>query len=205
MEHGSEQGKGLLEGSAGRLLHDYAALLRYHSARLDLVSPRDLVRLEMRHLADSLTPLPLIASVPAGFIIDVGSGAGLPGVPLAIADRSHFYRLLEPRQKRAAFLEEVLRVLGLDGEVLTMTAQEAARDPALRAGHVAATARALAPPQRAAAMMLPLLEPRGSGIIWLGRSALVPPRARLWRPGLAIITPDRHAQRGGVEDQNAGE
>ena len=101
----------------------YAQLVRAYSPKLDLVSPRDLDRFEERHIRDSLRALRYVRQAPPGPAVDVGSGAGLPGIPLAIADPYRHWRLLEPRRRRAAFLEEVVRELDLPNvEVLARTA-----------------------------------------------------------------------------------
>ncbi|MGH2694478.1 MAG: 16S rRNA (guanine(527)-N(7))-methyltransferase RsmG, partial [Actinomycetota bacterium] len=126
----------------------YAELVRAWGSRLGLVSERDLDRFRERHIEDSLRLLPLLDSLPVGPAVDVGSGAGLPGIPLAISRPQREWRLLEPRRRRSAFLEEVVRELALDNcEVVIATAQEAARDPRLARAHVLATARALTPPK----------------------------------------------------------
>ena len=171
-------------------LKRYAELVRHWSKRLDLVSPGDLARFESRHIADSLRVLDLLALLPPGPAVDVGSGAGLPGIPLAICDRRHSWRLLEPRSRRAAFLEEAGRALELDCEVIAATAQAAARDGRLAGSHVVATARALAPPPRAVQWLTPLLAPGGTGVIWVGRGAQLPSQSREWREGIAIIGGD---------------
>lgn len=165
----------------------FAALLRHYGSRVDLMAPGDLGRLEERHLDDSLKALALVASSPSGPAIDVGSGAGLPGIPLAIAVPERLWRLLEPRSKRAAFLDEVVRELGLNAEVVRKTSQEAATDPALAATHAVATARALAQPRRAFELMGPLVAPGGVRVVWLGRSSALPPGAERWADGLAIM------------------
>lgn len=153
----------------------YAALLREWAPRLDLVAERDLDRLEDRHISDSLRLEPLIGAAPPGPCVDVGSGAGLPGIPLAIADPGRAWRLLEPRRGRAAFLEEAIRHLGLDNcEVVVKTAQEAARDPTLRRSHAVATARALAAPPVALGLIRPLVAPGGVCLVFVGGSAELP-------------------------------
>ena len=161
----------------------YAELIRAWAPKLDLVSPQDLPRLEERHLLDSLRVLDLVAGAPEGPCCDVGSGAGLPGIPLAIASGRH-WRLLEPRSRRAAFLEEVVREVDLDCEVLRMTAQEAAKE-GLR--HVVATARALAPPIEAFALIVPLVTPGGRAIVFHGPGAKLPATAETWSDGIATL------------------
>lgn len=178
-------------GERGReeLLGGYVALVRKWAPRVNLIGAGDLERFEVRHIEDSLRALPAVAGAPEGPAIDVGSGAGLPGVPLAIADPTRHWRMLEPRAKRAAFLEEVARDLGLDFEVVRLTAQEAAHDRAFAGVHAVATARALAPPEGAAALLRPLLARGGVGILFLGADAALPEGTEAAEPGLAIIGP----------------
>lgn len=168
-------------------LHDMVVT---YSERLDLISPRDLPRLYERHIEDSLRALPLVENAPAGPCVDVGSGAGFPGVPLAIAtDRP--WRLVEPRARRAAFLEEVVRELRLEHcEVLAMTAQEAARRPGVGASHALAIARALAPPAQAFAICDPLVAPGGTIALFIGSGTEIPLEAEETEPGLITITKD---------------
>jgi 16S rRNA (guanine527-N7)-methyltransferase len=170
-----------------RKLAAYAALVRRHAGRVDLVSPRDLERFEERHIHDSLRLLPLLEELPPGPCVDVGSGAGLPGIPLALAAPRRRWRLLEPRRKRAAFLEEVVRELDLACDIFPLSAEEAAREPSLRRTHVLATARALAPPPRAFRLLRPLVEAGGSSVVFAGKDAPIPAEAEWWRPGLARL------------------
>ena len=152
--------------------------------RLDLVAPGDLDRFRSRHIEDSLRALPLIDSLPDGPAVDVGSGAGLPGIPLALAGRPRAWTLLEPRKRRAGFLEEVVRELALDHvSVLTVSAEQEAgkRDYAL------ATARALAPPMEAFGLLAPLLQPQGVAVVWVGEGAELPPETGLWARGVATM------------------
>ena len=116
----------------------------------------------------------------------MGSGAGLPGIPLAIASGRAF-RLLEPRRRRAAFLEEVVRELELEGEVIRMTAEQAARESRLAGSHIGATARALAPPGTAFELLTPLLAPGGLAAVFMGEGAELPPNAEEWAPGIATM------------------
>lgn len=147
----------------------YAELVRAFSAKLDLVAPGDLDRFEERHIRDCLRARPYLNQAPPGPAVDVGSGAGLPGIPLAIADPGRSWVLLEPRRRRAAFLEEVVRDLDLAHvEVRTQTAEEAAEE--LGATFAVATARALAPPAYAIDMLRPLVVPRGTLLLFVGRS-----------------------------------
>ena len=172
-------------------LSDYEGLIRSWAGRVDLVSPGDLDRLHERHIADSLRALELVFGAPEGPCIDVGSGAGLPGVPLAIASGRH-WRLLEPRTKRAAFLDEVVRTLELDCEVVRLTAEEAARDPRLGRVHAVATARAVAPPVTAFELLAPLVAPGGRSVVFHGADAELPVGAERSAPSLATIVAATH-------------
>ena len=171
-------------------LQAYEELLRAWARRFDLIAPGDLERIRARHIDDSLRALPLVHDLAPGPCIDVGSGAGLPGLPLAIAS-GRPWRLLEPRRKRAAFLEEVVRELDLEHcEVVSCTAEQAAADPALGPTHVAAIARALAAPPRALELCAPLVRPGGSVILFVGSTAEMPPEAEEVEPGLITIRRD---------------
>ena len=173
-------------GSAARLA-EYAALVRQWAPRLDLVAPGDLPRFEERHIADSLRAGPLVDSLPPGPAVDVGSGAGLPGIPLAISAHPRHWRLLEPRPRKAAFLEECVRVLDLDCEVLALTAQEAARRSELLGGHVCAWARAVASPAEAFRLLLPLVRRDGIAGIFASAAMGLPADAERVSEGLAIM------------------
>lgn len=169
------------------LLDRYVALVREWAPRLDLVSPGDLDRFEERHVADCLRATSLLDELPPGPCADVGSGAGLPGIPLAIARPDRLWRLVEPRKRRAAFLEEVVRDLGLHCGVVADTAEAAAGRAGLREAHVLVTARAVARPVEARSLAEPLLRPGGVTLLFTGRDAPVPAGAEEWAPGLAIM------------------
>lgn len=89
-----------------------AALVFRQSATLALVAERDRVRIYTRHILDSLNPLDILGE-SVGSILDVGTGAGFPGVPLAIARPRTRVILLESRDKKVGFLERAIRELSL--------------------------------------------------------------------------------------------
>jgi 16S rRNA (guanine(527)-N(7))-methyltransferase RsmG len=93
-------------------LESYIRLLDKWSRRTNLTGFRTPDDLILHGLVDSLVPLPLLPS--PGPCLDVGSGAGFPGLILAAAQPDRAWTLLEPRRKRASFLHESCRVLGLD-------------------------------------------------------------------------------------------
>jgi 16S rRNA (guanine527-N7)-methyltransferase len=103
---------GALPEGALLQLDRYALLLYDRIATLSLVAKRDRPTLFTRHLLDSLNPISLFPS-PPGAALDIGSGGGLPGIPLAIVWPASRVVLVESRERKAAFLERATRVLGL--------------------------------------------------------------------------------------------
>ncbi|KQX38801.1 hypothetical protein ASD04_09110 [Devosia sp. Root436] len=95
-------------------LESYAQLLRKWQAVQNLVSRETLNLVWSRHFADSLQVLPLLAADDHAFL-DLGSGGGLPALPLAIALKSpnHHFTLIEPNGRKVSFLRTVARELGL--------------------------------------------------------------------------------------------
>ena len=95
----------------------FVSLLEHWTAKVDLVSPAPREILITRHIADSLAASTLLAEElaldSAHAYLDVGSGAGLPGIVMAVAEPARRIVLAEPREKRVAFLREVRRTLQL--------------------------------------------------------------------------------------------
>jgi len=91
-------------------LTTFLDLLVSWNSRLNLVGEHERSALVDRHLVDSLAAVPLLAGLGAKLrVADIGSGAGLPGIPLAIAAGTREMVLIEPRRKRASFLRAVRR------------------------------------------------------------------------------------------------
>ncbi|HMQ52665.1 MAG TPA: 16S rRNA (guanine(527)-N(7))-methyltransferase RsmG [Anaerolineae bacterium] len=128
----------------------------------------------VKHFLDSLS---VLAAWPAGLaspaVIDVGSGAGFPGVPLKIVRPTMRLTLLESTGKKAKFLTHLVQVLGLrQTEVVTARAELAGRQPRHRAGYDLAVARAVAPMAVLAEYTLPLLKVGGRVIAQKGQSPI---------------------------------
>ena len=94
------------------LLSLYGVLVREHAARVSLIARGDHSVIYTRHVLDSLNLATCIEKAPAS-LLDVGSGAGFPGIPLAIVWPSTRVVLLESRDRKAGFLEYAVRGLGL--------------------------------------------------------------------------------------------
>jgi 16S rRNA (guanine527-N7)-methyltransferase len=116
------------------------------------------------HLEDSLAALPIVESYP-GPIVDVGSGGGAPGLPLAAALPDREVTLLESNRRKADFLEAVARGFP-NVDVVWGRAEEQELE---RFG--VAVAKALAPPPVAAEWCLPLVRVGGATILWVGPTA----------------------------------
>jgi 16S rRNA (guanine527-N7)-methyltransferase len=120
-----------------------------------------------RHFEDSLHGAP---ALPAGArVADLGSGAGFPGLPIAIARPDLHVTLVEIREKRVAFLRHVVRALGLAIEVVQTKLEAAPAD-----GFDVALLRAVAPPEESAQIGRAWVRPEGQIWIWAGPRAELP-------------------------------
>ncbi|MFC4950306.1 16S rRNA (guanine(527)-N(7))-methyltransferase RsmG [Pseudonocardia sp. GCM10023141] len=133
-----------------------------------LIGPREAPRIWDRHILNCAVVADL---VPDGArLVDVGSGAGLPGLPLALARPDLGVVLIEPLARRVDWLREVIEVLGLDIEVERGRAEEKTVRERWEGADVV-TARAVAPLHRLAGWCLPLLRPGGVMLAIKGSSA----------------------------------
>jgi 16S rRNA (guanine(527)-N(7))-methyltransferase RsmG len=147
----------------GRLEHFAGLLLRWN-ARINLMSRADEPELWTRHILDCAQLGPLLPTAP-GELIDLGSGAGFPGLILALttAWRAH---LVEADHRKAAFLREAIRETGANAVVYPMRAE------AMPIGRVrVVTARALAPVAHLLELAHPLLTEDGICLLPKGRTA----------------------------------
>jgi 16S rRNA (guanine527-N7)-methyltransferase len=144
----------------------YAGLLAGDGVVRGLLGPREVPRLWERHLLNCAVIAELLA--PGAMVTDVGSGAGLPGIPLALARPDLRIELLEPLLRRVVFLREAVSTLGLDH---VQVVRGRAEDVRSADGVDFVTARAVAPLSRLAGWCLPLLRPGGSLIALKGSQA----------------------------------
>lgn len=158
---GALRDAGVDDALAARLA-TYAALVLDANRRVNLTGAKDGTRFA-EHLLDALS----LRDDVEGPLVDVGSGNGVPGIPLAIATGARVV-LIEPIKKRAGFLRAALTVLGLDGEVLDVRAEDAAREPAYRERFRTATARAVGSAPAVAELTVPFLEIGGRALLQRG-------------------------------------
>jgi 16S rRNA (guanine527-N7)-methyltransferase len=145
------------------------ALARYGELLLETnrrfnVSGADTAEALVPHIVDSLTLVPYVR----GPLVDVGSGGGLPALPLAIATGIDV-TLVESTTKKAAFLEAAMGTLGLSGRVIPQRAELAGRDPAMREQFACATARAVSSAPTVLELTIPLLRVGGAALLQRGR------------------------------------
>jgi 16S rRNA (guanine527-N7)-methyltransferase len=116
------------------------------------------------HIIDSLTLVPYVN----GTIVDIGSGAGFPGIPLSLATGSAVI-LIESTGKKAKFLQGIMDAFGLEGSVENERAEIAARDEALRDRFETGTARAVGSGPTVLELVLPFIAPGGTALLQRGK------------------------------------
>ena len=148
------------------LARKYAELLARDGDLLGLIGPRELPKLWSRHILNSAVVAELIEDGQT--IADVGSGAGLPGIPMAIMQPKANFVLIEPMERRANWLKDVVvPALGLTNvAVLRGRAEEAPL-----ANYDVATARALSALPKLLRMLAPLVVPGGKILALKGSKA----------------------------------
>lgn len=152
-------------GDSHDLAQQYVDILASRGVDWGLIGPREVDRLWSRHLLNSVAISGLIEQ--AADVLDVGSGAGLPGIPLAILRPDLRVTLLEPLLRRFNFLTETVAELGLDSRVTVLRG----RAEEQRATHPVVTCRAVAALPKLLGWCLPLVAAHGQLLAIKGESA----------------------------------
>lgn len=150
------------------LARDYADLLAGPGVERGLLGPREVDRLWERHILNSAALVELIG--PEAWVIDIGSGAGLPGLPMAIARPDLRVTLVEPMLRRTDFLAEAVHALGIPVEVIRGRAE----DPGVRSrvgGADNVVSRAVADLGKLTRWSMPLLRTGGRMLALKGERA----------------------------------
>lgn len=169
-------------------LREFAERLLAANERLNLTritAPEEVVE---KHLLDALLALPLLDPLAAGgplALVDVGTGGGVPGLPLALMRPNWRVTLVEATRRKAEFLAQARDALALEGRVAVRCtrAEELAREPDARAVHDAAVARAVGSVATVLELTLPLVRVGGRVVLYRGPSAESAERAEAERVG----------------------
>jgi 16S rRNA (guanine(527)-N(7))-methyltransferase RsmG len=156
------------------LLVAHAQAVRASNPRLGLISPGDVDQVVPRHTADSMLFALARPPRPAERWLDVGSGAGFPGLVLACCYPACTFTLLEPHKRRAGFLELTVSALGLAN-----AAVDTRRLEDVDADFDVAVARALSDPDAALLGLIHRVRPGGEAIVAVSPGAVVSSPARL--------------------------
>jgi 16S rRNA (guanine527-N7)-methyltransferase len=149
----------------------YERILLEWNTRLNLTAIRDPVEVDVKHFLDSLTCLTAMRETPAERIIDVGTGAGFPGIPLKIVCPAMRMTLVESVGKKADFLRFAVKDLGLEGvTVLQDRAENLGQMSAHRERYDWALGRAVAVMAVLAEYLLPLVKVGGRVLAMKGES-----------------------------------
>jgi 16S rRNA (guanine527-N7)-methyltransferase len=160
-----------LSPSQQSLLALYERELLDWNTRFNLTAIRDPEEVHIKHFLDSLTCLLAMRDAPVGRLIDVGTGAGFPGIPLKIILPKIQLTLVESVGKKAEFCRHVVNILDLQGvEVIQQRAEMLGQDPVYREHYDWAVARAVAVLPVLAEYLLPLVRVGGSMLAMKGES-----------------------------------
>lgn len=150
----------------------YDDFLIDNNLRVNLTRIIDPCEVAVKHFGDSLTLLAQDIFPPGATVIDVGTGAGFPGIPLAICRSDLQVTLVDSLRKRIAFLNELIQVLGLSNVTLVWgRAEELGQNPQYRERFDIVIARAVAPLKVLAELCLPLVKRNGVFLAMKGPKA----------------------------------
>ena len=139
----------------------YAELLVEWNQKMNLTAITEPEEIAVKHFVDSLMLLKYIDIPENAALIDVGTGAGFPGIPIKIFSPSVQVALLDALNKRVGFLNTVSEALGQNNQCLHLRAEEGGRKPELREQFDVATARAVASMATLAEYCLPYVKVGG--------------------------------------------
>lgn len=139
----------------------YARLLVEWNEKVNLTAITEPGEIVVKHFVDSLMLIPAAKLAPSVRLIDVGTGAGFPSVPVKIVRDDIELTLLDSLNKRLVFLTELSSALGQNNITIHERAEDAGRDPLYRERYMAATARAVANLRELAEYCLPFVEVGG--------------------------------------------
>ena len=157
-----------LTPAARAAIDGHARLLLAWTSAINLTAIRDPAAVAVAHVVDSLTAAASLRERGISRFVDLGSGGGYPGIPLAAVIPAERALLIEPIAKKAGFLSAVVAATGLQGvvEAAAVRAEALAADPRHRGRWPAVTARAVAGLADLVELAFPLLAPGGCLVAW---------------------------------------
>jgi 16S rRNA (guanine527-N7)-methyltransferase len=151
---------------------DYAALLTTWNTKINLTAITDPQAILKLHFVDALTLLSVLPDKPGLRLIDVGTGAGFPGLPVKIARPDVDVTVIDGTAKKITFCTEIIRTLRLDRtRALHTRSEDLAHDPAHRERYDVVVARAVAALPVLVEYLLPFAKPGGLVIAMKGSAA----------------------------------
>lgn len=169
-----------------RAFQRYADELTAWNERFNLTAITEASAIESKHFLDSLSCLLAMGPKPSGRMIDVGTGAGFPGLPLKIAVPHLRLTLVEATAKKAEFCQHVVSLLGLEGvEVVHARAEEVGHRPEHREAYDWAMARAVAALPVLVEYLLPFLRLGGKAVAQKGETG--PAEAHAGEKALGLL------------------
>lgn len=150
----------------------YAEFLVSENEKYNLTALTGAEDIAEKHFLDSLLSLKHGFEPPEGAsVIDVGSGAGLPGIPLKIVRRDLKLTVLDATEKKVRFMSEAARIAGFEVNAVAARAEEAAARPPMREGFDCAVSRGVAALNVLCELCLPFVKVGGVFVAYKGRSA----------------------------------
>ena len=155
--------------------------LQHWSQAINLTGVREIAEMVPRHILDSLA---LVPHIKGDTLVDIGSGAGLPGLPLAIAMPQLEVQLIESNSRKAAFLRHIVHLLKMDNVAIAHNRVQD-WDPEQYFDNV--VSRAFAPPQEFVALCARLIRGGGQMLLMCGPSAPNPDDLTFVGPGMKTV------------------
>ncbi len=147
----------------------YTDKLLEWNEKINLTAITNPEEIQVKHFEDSLTCLKTGYIKDSDFVVDVGTGAGFPGLPLKIANKSLRLTLMDSLNKRLMFLADLTRELDLNVNIVHIRAEDAGKDMAYREKYDVAVSRAVANLRILCEYCLPLVKPGGYFLAMKGK------------------------------------
>jgi 16S rRNA (guanine527-N7)-methyltransferase len=158
-----------LDAAALERFSIYLGLLQVWGRKINLTTRLEAEEAIVYHFLDSVSGVPLLASSPRSRVVDLGTGAGLPSLPLKFTLPELRLLLVESVRKKVAFCQEVVRATGCaDVEVVWGRGETVGAGPGHRRAFDWAVSRALGPAAEVARLALPFLAPGGRILLYKG-------------------------------------